>query len=709
MAAIAQTVPGARPPLDWFREFLKEELTPYPGRGWLVARMVIAASLVMIITMTFRIPYGAYGAIYALNIGRESPQTTVKTVKTIVVAYILGAAYVLIGALFFVEDPALRFLWVIASLFIMFYAISVMTNYGASSRFGYLIIITVPLWDLHVPAEAKVEGTLWAVWTITIASLVTLLVELVFAAIRPEDDFGQSVADRLASVEEVLTCYAADRPVDPATEKKVTRFALLGTSRLRSILRRSSYSRRYSEQMGAMVALTGRLVDLAANLTQLSMRISAHDRERIRAVATSIGGIRADLLSRRVPSPIEFLHDNDASGGAPLLREMEKTVSLIPEVFSGSPSIGEYAPAQLGKERPAALFVSDAFSNPDHIKFALRGGLAASLCYLIYNSIDWPGISTAVTTCLLTALTTIGGSHQKQVLRFAGAIIGGFLMGMGSQVFLLPHLDSIAGFTVLFLFVTAVASWFMTSSPRLSYLGSQIAVAFYLINLQEFAVQTSLAVARDRVVGILLGLLMMWLVFDQLWGAASAGAGMKRTFASTLRLLAQLAREPFTGEKRLAIERSYSLRETINGNFDKVRALADGVLFEFGPSRPQDLAMRNRIRQWQPQLRTLFLTQIALIKYRLRLPGFELPEPVREAEQAFADRSSETLEGLADRIEDSSPAAMDNFHHAFERLEQTIQSCCSEGPQKPLAGELRTLLALSRNIESVTSSLDKEI
>ena len=51
-----------------------------------------------------------------------------------------------------------------------------------------------------------------------------------------------------------------------------------------------------------------------------------------------------------------------------------------------------------------------------------------------------------MTTCLLTALSTIGSSRQKQVLRIAGAIVGGFLLGMGSQVFILPYLDSIAGF-----------------------------------------------------------------------------------------------------------------------------------------------------------------------------------------------------------------------------------------------------------------------
>jgi hypothetical protein len=69
----------------------------------------------------------------------------------------------------------------------------------------------------------------------------------------------------------------------------------------------------------------------------------------------------------------------------------------------------------------------------------------------------------------------------------------------------------------------------------------------------------------------------------------------------------------------------------IRFNFDTVRALADGVLFEFGPSRQQNLAVRDRIRRWGPKLRALSLTRIALLKYRFQLPDFELPEPVRLA------------------------------------------------------------------------------
>ena len=710
MASIAQTVPESSQPLVWFREFLREELAPYPGRFDTVARMVIAASLAMIVTMTFRIPYGFQGALYALLVSREDPQATLRSAGSIVVISGIGAAYVLASTWLFVGSSELHFLWNIGAFFIAFYALTTISTYSAVTTFNIMIALMVPLWDRHVPAETNVEDTLWVVYGSLIGCVITALIEIVFAEIRPGDTLVGSIADILVSIEELLPFYLEGRPVDPATEKKVTRFAMLGTSRLRRILwrSRSAYSRRYGEQMGAVIALVGRLVDIAANLTHLSFHVSGGDRQRIRDLIASIARIRSDLLSQRVPSLIEFRDESAASVGVPLLREMERTVSLIPAAFSDSGSISEYAPSPWSDKRRSTFLAPDALSNPEHLKFALKGCLAASLCYIIYNAIDWPGISTAVTTCLLTALSTIGASRQKQVLRFAGAITGGFLIGMGSQIFILPHLDSITGFTVLFVVVTAMASWFMTCSPRLSYFGVQIMVAFYLINLQEFAMQTSLSVARDRVVGILLGVSMMWLVFEA--GAPdSCGAEMKKTFISTLRLLAQFAREPLPGERRLAIDRSYSLRDSITANFDKVRALADGVLFEFSSSRQQDLALRRRIRQWQPQLRALFVTRIALLKYRLQLRGFELPEAVEVAQQEFDERIAKMLEGMANRLDGEAPGTKDNLEDLFERLERTVRTCCSEGPQESLSAELRTFLALSRNIESVTRFLDKEI
>src|SRR6202000_510726 len=103
--------------------------------------------------------------------------------------------------------------------------------------------------------------------------------------------------------------------------------------------------------------------------------------------------------------------------------------------------------------------------------------------------------------------------------------------------------------------------------------------------------------------------------------------------------------------QRLQHPRSVALRETINSNLDKARALADGVLLEFGPSREQDLALRGRIRQWQPSLRIIFITRLVLWKYRVRLPGFELPEAVQAAQEDFDNHLAEALEGMANRTE----------------------------------------------------------
>ena len=673
----------------------------------MAARMVTAVTLVMLICMTFRIPYGAYAALYALTISRESPQVTVSAAKTIVAAFAIGGVYVLIGSLFFVAEPVLRILWVIVSLFLSFYAVSAVANYGTATRFGYVVVVTVPLWDSFISTAVKVEDTLWAVGAIALASGVTVVCELAFGAIRPGDDLIRSVAERLSAVEEVLVCYASDRPVDKAAETRLTRLAMLGASRLRRVLSRSNHPQQYREQMSALVALVGRLVDIAANMMQPGIHVGDDDRQRMGALAASVASIQADLLHGKVPALIKFQGNSEGSNQVLLLREMEMTISQIPEVFSGHRAIGEHVASPLPGDRRSTLFVAGALSNLEHYKFGLKGCLAAGLCYLIYNALDWPGISTAVTTCLLTALTTVGASRQKQVLRFAGVVVGGGV-GFGAQIFILPSVDSIVGFTVLFIAVTFVAAWIATSGPRFSYFGVQFAVSFYLIHLQEFKIQTSLDVARDRVVGVFFGLFMMWLVFDQLW-AAPAATQMKRIFISNLRSLSQLVRAPLPGDANFLGERSAALREGINANFDKVRSMGDGVLFEFGSSRPRDLALRDRIRQWQPQLRTLFVARIALLKYRLQIPGFELPEPARVAQQEFDNRIANLLDGMADRMEDKAAEVDAGSQDPLEGLEETIRTHCSEGPQGLLPAQMETFLALSRSVESVTMSLDKDI
>jgi multidrug resistance protein MdtO len=708
MATLAQSVLNSQQPSRWFWAFLKEELRPYPGRGALVARMMIAATIVMIITMTFRIPEGAYAALYALTVSRESPRATVAALKMVAIVFVIAAAYELVGAMFFVSEPLLRLIWLIVTFFLMFYSLRVLTSYTAGVRFGYLVVITTPLWDGHISAEAKVEGTLWAVFALTLATGVATLVELVYAELTRGNDLIRPLAERLSSVEEVVLAYAEARPIHEQNKKNITRLAMVGMSQLRRNLHRSSYAQHYREQMGAVLALVSRLVDIAANTLDVDIKLSDAERARMGDLAERIASIRRNLEAGVAPRPTELQSPSGAPSAFPLLREMEATVSLIPEAFLGSQTLSAYtAPASVDAPQ-ISVFRADALSNSENLKFALKGCLAASLCYIIYSMLDWPGLNTAITTCFLTALTTIGASRQKQMLRIAGVIAGGLVLGIGAQVFILPHLDSIADFTVLFLGATFIAAWFATCSARLSYFGVQIAIAFYLINLQEFKIQTSLAVARDRVVGILLGLSVMWLVFDHLWGTPTA-VEMKKTFVLNLRLLAQFIREPVSTDARTAIDRSLALREKINTQFDQVRALADGVVLEFGPSRRCDLDMRERIRQWQPQLRTLFLMRIVSLKYKLRLPGFDLPEAVRVYQCEYDEHSAQMLEEMADAIEDKPSKVKLTPEVSLAFLERVLQACSAPESQLLPAVRVDSFVTLLRKIDQLTAKLAQEV
>ena len=700
MGAIAANLPSSADRLNAFWEFLKHELTPYRGRIAVVARIVTASTLVMIICMTFRIPNGPLAAIFTLLISRESLQATIRSARALIAAAVLGGTYVLLTVLLVHESAMLRFLWAGATFFLVFYGLSVIRNYSAAVVFGVLCAVTVPIWDRPLFGEQKVETTLWAVGAMAIGSVATVLVERAFSAFRRADELTEALTERLASMEDLLADYAGSDEAPEATRSALSRLAAVGTSGQRRILHRSAHAVEDRRRLSALIALVGRLVDLGANLAQFNRRVGDGDRERVRRDAQEIAEIRAALVHgtrlRLVPRPVE-----SGTSGVPLLTEIEKTISLIREIVAGAASYGPVLPEI---QEPTGLFVTDALSNPKHLKFGLRGCLAAELCYVTYNALFWPGLATSIVTCVVTALTTIGSSRQKQVLRFAGAVIGGVIIGMGAQIFIFPGMDSIASFVVFFAIVMGIAAWFATASTRLSYLGIQIAVGFDLIHLQEFKFQTSLGIARDRAMGVLLGLAMMWVAYDLLW-TEPAAMEMKGAFVTLIRMLAQLAREPLSEDFQATVARISTLRGNINAQLERVRSLADGILFEFGPSRHQNLAWREHIHKWQPQLRTLFLMRVASLKYRLQLPGFELPETIRGWQREYDDRSAGMLDQIADRMEGKTPQAPVRDDPVHAKTEDDLARFTEE----PFSDGIASFVALLRGIDELTVSVTEQI
>jgi multidrug resistance protein MdtO len=101
----------------------------------------------------------------------------------------------------------------------------------------------------------------------------------------------------------------------------------------------------------------------------------------------------------------------------------------------------------------------------------------------------------------------------------------------------MPNVTSIGGLMAV-VFVAALASgWIAAGSPRISYVGFQLAFAFFLSVIQGAAPAFDMTIARDRTIGILFGNLVVAIVSTQIWPVSVA----KRIDPAIAALLARLA------------------------------------------------------------------------------------------------------------------------------------------------------------------------
>jgi multidrug resistance protein MdtO len=100
--------------------------------------------------------------------------------------------------------------------------------------------------------------------------------------------------------------------------------------------------------------------------------------------------------------------------------------------------------------------------------------------------------------CRRAELGQINSRNPLRVLRLAGFVTGGLVLGLSAQILILPGIDSIFGFALFFAAGTTIAAWFATTSPPLSFSGVQIALAFYFVNLQDFQIRLTLRSRATR-------------------------------------------------------------------------------------------------------------------------------------------------------------------------------------------------------------------
>lgn len=330
----------------------------------------------------------------------------------------------------------------------------------------------------------------------------------------------------------------------------------------------------------------------------------------------------ADLVSAREVTIFAFPQETEPQTSTPADDALRAALKNLARPDAGASP----------KPEPVPLLAADAFSAPRHQLYALKTSIAAVVCYLIYTGIDWNGIHTAMITCYVAALGTTGETVRKLTLRIAGCLVGA-AMGAAALLFVMPHLTDVGGLMILVFIAVLIAGWVSSGNERISYAGVQIALAFLLTTLNGFGPSFEFSQASDRILGILLGIFVIFVIFTQFWPVSIVN-GLRLRLLASANALVDLNRQ--TPDARMAdIATSSrilsSLEETPNllsmAYFEPRRQRAsDGQLHRLASIR-EDLERLYRHIRFQQQIPEDVAARVDEIRRELEENSVSTPTP----------------------------------------------------------------------------------
>ena len=673
-----------------FVDFLRRELAPTPGRGSATFRLTLACVIATIPILTHRIPHALIVMIVMYLITQEDTAATL-------VGSILAVAGVTVGlgAALLAWMVALDIAWLRIACFVGFVVAGlwlkrVLVVGALGSALGLPAALVMVLPDVApIPPESLVEFVLWIWWCVTLGLAVNVGVQLLLAPGDPLMLLLRELDARLHAVESTVRELAgATELAPPPTGMSLDALATAGMSRPVALLKTASLTnvraRQRHETLATTITLVDRLVTDAGALRLLVSSTSITPmRESLLRVADGCANARRAVAERRWPEPAAAAPPSAST--PPPLADMERTLEQLSVVSRIEP------PKPTTKEPGPHLLLPDATTNPEYVQFAVKGALAALICYVLFIGFDYPGIYTSVITCFVVSLSTIGSSNQKGLLRFGGAAVGG-VMGLFALVYAFPNIEGLGGFWLVFATGTAVAAWINFGSPRISYGGYQTGLAFYKATLQDLGPAVSATVVRDRLIGVAFGLIVFGIVEHVVWPARAADR-MHARLADVFRSLAAFARALSQPPSNVDAR-----RRLISQQVTDVQGFIESSKYESGTGAGDAQTVERRTADAQ----TVFLVLLAIA--REATAAARPPEALHTATIRVDDDVAAILDGVAARVRNDGAAPMIDVDRALAALERSLAAQANaSGDGATYAGALSLYRELAVAVTRVAS------
>ncbi|MBB3773514.1 multidrug resistance protein MdtO [Angulomicrobium tetraedrale] len=615
---------------------VRRDLAPFPGRAALTWRIALLCALVVGVAMLYQIPEAAISCYLVIFLMKPDAAQNVGTAVALIVLVSLVVAFVVLLVNLTVDSPPLRLI-TIAVVSFVFLFIGAATQLGEIGGVIALIIAyALALVNVVPVADAATLGLRYAWYLVTLPMAMMALFNIVLG-ISPVRLARATLRERL---EASARAIAGGAPAaDPDLEARLGEGNGEAEKRAGLIRLFHMVSSAAAGQLARDVRAGYRLMLTASGLPD------DLDAGRRAALVGHIERMIAALdVGQAPPAPAPPPPEADRA---------ERAVWEALAIIAGGPE-GDVTPA------PKPPFLRpDAFRNPDYQRFALKTTAAAIICYVVYTGLNWQGIHTALITCYVAALGTTGETVHKLGLRIVGCLIGATL-GVASILFVVPHLESVGGLMVLIFAGILLAAWVSTGSERIAYGGVQIGLAFLLTVVQGFGPSLDLDTARDRIVGILLGNVVIYLIFTRVW-VVSIERAAREHLAAALAGLARLAGLP--PERRAgAIGDAAAAAE----HLAQTRDMLELVAFEPASIRPS-MKTVEALEAARAEISTLnrdiYLSPDDLSPFTARLGA------IARAIAAPADGSTGDARARDETAQDALPAAIDQ---RLARLRLTV-------------------------------------